>query len=31
MKFSHFVERITVNKPTDEFYVEISYILLVLL
>ena len=30
MKFSHFVEPITVNKPTDEFYLEISYILVVL-
>ena len=26
MKFSHFVELITVNKPTDEFYLEITYI-----
>ena len=26
MKFSHFVELITVNKPTDEYYLEISYI-----
>ena len=31
MKFSHFVELITVNKPTDEFYLEISYIFLVIL
>ena len=30
MKFSHFVELITVNKPKDEFYLEISYILVVL-
>ena len=26
MKFSHFAEPITVNKPTDELYLEISYI-----
>ena len=26
MKFSHFVELITVNKPEDEFYLEISHI-----
>ena len=26
MKFSHFIELITINKPTDEFYLEISYI-----
>ena len=26
MKFSHFVELITVIKPTDEFYLEIYYI-----
>ena len=25
MKFSHIVELITVNKPTNEFYLEISY------
>ena len=29
MKFSHFVELITVNKPTDEFYLEISYTLVI--
>ena len=27
MKFSHLVELITVNKSTDEFYLELSYIL----
>ena len=26
MKFSHLVELITVNKLTDEFYLEISYV-----
>ena len=26
MKFSHFLELITVNKPRDEFSLEISYI-----
>ena len=26
MKFSHFVGLITVDKPTDDFYLEISYI-----
>ena len=26
MKFSHFVELITIIKPTDEFYLKISYI-----
>ena len=26
MKFSHFAELITVNKSTDEFYLEIRYI-----
>ena len=25
MKFSHLVELTTVNKPTDELYLEISY------
>ena len=25
MKFAHFVELITVNKPTDEFYLEIIF------
>ena len=25
MRFSYFVELITINKPTDEFYLEISY------
>ena len=29
IKFSHFLELITVNKPTNEFYLEISYILVV--
>ena len=26
IEFSHIAEIITVNKPTDEFYLEISYI-----
>ena len=29
MKFSHFVELITVNKPTDEFYLEIAIFLVI--
>ena len=29
MKFSHLVEIITVNKPTDDFYLEISFILVI--
>ena len=29
MKFSHFVELITLNKPMDEFYLEISHILVI--
>ena len=27
MKFSHFVELITVNTPADEFYLEMCHIL----
>ena len=26
MKFSHFAELTTVNKPKDEFYLEITYV-----
>ena len=26
MKFSHFVELMKVNKPMDEFYLEVSFI-----
>ena len=29
MKFSHFVELIIVNRPADELYLEICYILII--
>ena len=29
MKFSHLLELITVIKPTNDFYLEISYILVI--